>query len=175
MQSAPTLSGWRWSRRRHHSHHSPSAHRGRVGRGQGGGLRRRGEWGRIAHAEQPLECQFEYADLSTGGCCPTGTRARVRRPKPTPATPRCGTLRPSAPPTPRRATTRSCATCFRCCKRSSSGTRYSIHVDPADGLLYAGEPGVQLTWMDAKPGALFPAAAPPPPGGSRRGERQRDL
>ncbi len=32
------------------------------------------------------------------------------------------------------------------------GTRYTIHVDPADGLLYAGEPGVQLTWMDAKVG-----------------------
>lgn len=30
------------------------------------------------------------------------------------------------------------------------GTRYNIHVDPADGLLYAGEEGVQLTWMDAK-------------------------
>ena len=30
------------------------------------------------------------------------------------------------------------------------GTRYNIHVDPADGLLYAGEAGVQLTWMDAK-------------------------
>jgi predicted glycogen debranching enzyme len=29
------------------------------------------------------------------------------------------------------------------------GTRYQIHVE-ADGLLYAGEPGVQLTWMDAK-------------------------
>jgi predicted glycogen debranching enzyme len=29
------------------------------------------------------------------------------------------------------------------------GTRYQIHV-AADGLLYAGEPGVQLTWMDAK-------------------------
>jgi len=32
------------------------------------------------------------------------------------------------------------------------GTRYSIQVDPSDGLLYAGEPGVQLTWMDAKVG-----------------------
>jgi predicted glycogen debranching enzyme len=32
------------------------------------------------------------------------------------------------------------------------GTRYQIHVDPADGLLYAGEAGVQLTWMDAKIG-----------------------
>jgi predicted glycogen debranching enzyme len=32
------------------------------------------------------------------------------------------------------------------------GTRYNIHVDPPDGLLYAGGPGVQLTWMDAKVG-----------------------
>ncbi|MEM8533653.1 MAG: amylo-alpha-1,6-glucosidase [Chloroflexota bacterium] len=30
------------------------------------------------------------------------------------------------------------------------GTRYHIHVDPSDGLLYAGEPHVQLTWMDVK-------------------------
>lgn len=29
-------------------------------------------------------------------------------------------------------------------------TRHQIHADPADGLLYAGEPGVQLTWMDAR-------------------------
>ncbi len=33
-----------------------------------------------------------------------------------------------------------------------AGTRYHIHVDQSDGLLYAGEPGVQLTWMDAKCG-----------------------
>lgn len=32
------------------------------------------------------------------------------------------------------------------------GTRYGIKVDEADGLLRAGEPGVQLTWMDAKVG-----------------------
>jgi predicted glycogen debranching enzyme len=32
------------------------------------------------------------------------------------------------------------------------GTRYGISVDPRDGLLKAGEPGVQLTWMDAKVG-----------------------
>ena len=31
------------------------------------------------------------------------------------------------------------------------GTRYQIHVD-VDGLLHSGEPGVQLTWMDAKVG-----------------------
>ena len=32
------------------------------------------------------------------------------------------------------------------------GTRHGIGVDPADGLLRAGEAGVQLTWMDAKVG-----------------------
>jgi predicted glycogen debranching enzyme len=32
------------------------------------------------------------------------------------------------------------------------GTRYNIHLDSTDGLLYAGETGVQLTWMDAKVG-----------------------
>ena len=31
------------------------------------------------------------------------------------------------------------------------GTRYNIHLD-SDGLIYAGETGVQLTWMDAKVG-----------------------
>ena len=32
------------------------------------------------------------------------------------------------------------------------GTRYGIRVDPVDGLLTGGKPGVQLTWMDAKVG-----------------------
>ncbi|MFN8526707.1 MAG: amylo-alpha-1,6-glucosidase [Chloroflexota bacterium] len=32
------------------------------------------------------------------------------------------------------------------------GTRYGIKMDPEDGLLLAGEPGVQLTWMDARVG-----------------------
>jgi predicted glycogen debranching enzyme len=30
------------------------------------------------------------------------------------------------------------------------GPRYAIHLDPADGLIWMGEPGAQLTWMDAK-------------------------
>lgn len=30
------------------------------------------------------------------------------------------------------------------------GTRYNIHMDESDGLIYAGEAGIQLTWMDAK-------------------------
>src|SRR5439155_1279062 len=33
----------------------------------------------------------------------------------------------------------------------ADGTRYGIHAD-RDGLLAAGQPGVQLTWMDAKVG-----------------------
>ena len=44
-----------------------------------------------------------------------------------------------------------------------AGTRYNIHVDPADGLLFAGSPGVQLTWMDAKIGdwVVTPRAGKP--------------
>jgi len=37
-------------------------------------------------------------------------------------------------------------------KAHVSGTRYNIHVDPSDGLLFGGVPGVQVTWMDAKVG-----------------------
>lgn len=37
-------------------------------------------------------------------------------------------------------------------ERHIAGTRYGIGMDPSDGLLRAGEPGVQLTWMDAKVG-----------------------
>jgi predicted glycogen debranching enzyme len=33
-----------------------------------------------------------------------------------------------------------------------AGTRYGVGLDLADGLIRAGEPGVQLTWMDAKVG-----------------------
>ena len=33
-----------------------------------------------------------------------------------------------------------------------AGARYGIKEDPTDGLLVSGEPGVQLTWMDAKVG-----------------------
>ncbi len=36
--------------------------------------------------------------------------------------------------------------------RHHEGTRHGIGVDPSDGLLRAGEPGVQLTWMDARVG-----------------------
>jgi predicted glycogen debranching enzyme len=43
------------------------------------------------------------------------------------------------------------------------GTRYGIRMDPADGLLYAGEAGTQVTWMDAKVGdrPITPRAGKP--------------
>ncbi|MDF1524108.1 MAG: amylo-alpha-1,6-glucosidase, partial [Trueperaceae bacterium] len=43
------------------------------------------------------------------------------------------------------------------------GTRYGIGVDPNDGLLRAGAPGTQLTWMDAKVGdwVVTPRAGKP--------------
>jgi predicted glycogen debranching enzyme len=37
-------------------------------------------------------------------------------------------------------------------RRHVTGTRFGIHVDPADGLLWQGEDGYALTWMDAKCG-----------------------
>jgi len=37
-------------------------------------------------------------------------------------------------------------------KAYTRGARFGIKVDPSDGLLMAGEKGVQLTWMDAKIG-----------------------
>src|SRR2546423_3262414 len=37
-------------------------------------------------------------------------------------------------------------------ERHVAGTRFGIGADPADGLLRAGAPGLQLTWMDAKIG-----------------------
>jgi predicted glycogen debranching enzyme len=43
------------------------------------------------------------------------------------------------------------------------GTRFGIHEDPADRLIAAGAPGVQLTWMDAKVGerVITPRAGKP--------------
>jgi predicted glycogen debranching enzyme len=41
---------------------------------------------------------------------------------------------------------------FDIIRAHQAGTRFGIRVDPADGLLHSGEPGTQLTWMDAKQG-----------------------
>ena len=74
----------------------------------------------------------------------------------TPSTPRCGTCWPSPPtsaPPAMPAWSTSCCRCLRSIVEwHVRGTRYGIGVDPADGLLRAGEPGVQLTWMDARVG-----------------------
>ncbi len=42
------------------------------------------------------------------------------------------------------------ATCEAILDGYAKGTRYGIHLDESDGLLAAGEPGVALTWMDAR-------------------------
>jgi predicted glycogen debranching enzyme len=49
------------------------------------------------------------------------------------------------------------------CRWYARGTRYNIHADRADGLLNAGQAGVQLTWMDAKVGdwVVTPRAGKP--------------
>lgn len=39
-----------------------------------------------------------------------------------------------------------------CLQAYREGTRFGVRVDPADGILRVGEPGWQVTWMDAKVG-----------------------
>jgi predicted glycogen debranching enzyme len=51
----------------------------------------------------------------------------------------------------RRDVARLKAACLAIVSGYARGTRYGIRLD-VDGLLAAGEPGVQLTWMDAKVG-----------------------
>ena len=85
----------------------------------------------------------------------------ARRPSSTPSTPRCGT---SSRSTSCCSAARSGARLLTSAQRQRAraavtqivsgyarGTRFGIRMD-ADGLLAAGVPGVQLTWMDARVG-----------------------
>ena len=96
-----------------------------------------------------------FARFVSEECFPITFRARAKRPNTTPWMRRCGTSRPCASIL-RRPATSLLRELFPVLEGIMDahvrGTRYNIHVDPADGLLYAGEPGVQLTWMDAKVG-----------------------
>ena len=79
-------------------------------------------------------------------------RRRSRRPSTTPSMPRCGTSRRSARWTNRTSCARNLYGKLKeIVGWFERGSRYGIRVD-SDGLLLAGEPGVQLTWMDAKVG-----------------------
>lgn len=51
-----------------------------------------------------------------------------------------------------RATFRSLLlpACLQIIEKYQSGTHFGIKMDPADGLIMAGDEGTQLTWMDAK-------------------------
>ncbi len=57
----------------------------------------------------------------------------------------------AAGPVPEDEAARLRAACIAILKGYAAGTRYGIRLD-ADGLIACGEPGVQLTWMDAKVG-----------------------
>ena len=91
-------------------------------------------------------------------CCPTASPIAARRRSSTRSTPRSGSSSPStsilAAAAGRRRRRRAHA-CAPPSRRSSTatprGTRFGIRADD-DGLLAAGEPGVQLTWMDAQVG-----------------------
>ena len=86
-----------------------------------------------------------------------GRRARVQHGRRLALVRRRGARLPARPSRPtgrkRRAATvaRSATRCAAILDGHVRGTRYGIRVDE-DGLLAAGEPGVQLTWMDAKVG-----------------------
>ncbi len=57
----------------------------------------------------------------------------------------------AAAPVPEAAAERLRGACIAILEGYAEGTRYGIRMD-ADGLIACGEPGVQLTWMDAKVG-----------------------
>ncbi len=57
----------------------------------------------------------------------------------------------AASPVPKADATRLRAACTAVLEGYAAGTRHAIRLD-ADGLVACGEPGVQLTWMDAKVG-----------------------
>ena len=82
-------------------------------------------------------------------------RRRRRRPSTTPSTPASGSSSPSTTCCARRAgpatTAHAAAACTAILDGYRAGTRYGIGMDP-DGLIRAGAPGLQLTWMDAKVG-----------------------
>ena len=65
-------------------------------------------------------------------------------------------------PVPEADAARLRAACVAILEGYAAGTRFGIRAD-ADGLLMAGQPGVQLTWMDAKVGdwVVTPRAGKP--------------
>ena len=95
---------------------------------------------------------------SPKACCPTASPTPARRPSSTRSTPRSGTSSRSTSSCRRRARGRRPATVSdaapaRSRKSSPATRRHPLrHRMDEDGLLAAGVPGVQLTWMDAKVG-----------------------
>ena len=89
-------------------------------------------------------------------CCPTVFPTTARRPNTTRSMPPSGSSKRCAPTSTYTGDfdfvrDRLYAVLKESIDWHLRGTRYGIRVD-ADGLLACGEPGVQLTWMDAKVG-----------------------
>ena len=99
------------------------------------------------------------AARSPRACCRTASPTPASSPSTTRSTPRSGTSSRRTSSSRRRASSaRARDRRRRCAPRVGqivagyrAGTRYGIRMDE-DGLLAAGVPGVQLTWMDAKVG-----------------------
>ena len=93
---------------------------------------------------------------SIAACCRTASPTAATPPSTTRWTPRSGGSRRFARLTPPPATSALLKELWPVLESvvewHRRGTRYGIGEDPADGLLRAGEPGVQLTWMDARVG-----------------------
>ena len=106
--------------------------------------------------DRPRACSKPSHVSSAKACCRTGFRMQAKPRSTTPSMRRFG----SSPPSTSTCATATIArlldelypTLQSIVAWHRRGTRFGIHVDPADGLLRAGEPGVQLTWMDAKIG-----------------------
>ena len=90
-------------------------------------------------------------------CCPTCFPAPATSPSTTPPMRRSGSSRPGAPMSMRRSDHATLARGLPGARPTSSSGIAGVPATASawirrDGLLSAGEPGVQLTWMDAKVG-----------------------
>ena len=92
----------------------------------------------------------------TEACCPTIFRMPEASRNTTPWMPRSGISKPSGNISSHTMMRHALQKFFPVLagngRRPREWYALQIHVDSSDGLLYAGGPGVQLTWMDAKIG-----------------------
>ena len=120
----------------------------------------------IASTRHATSCSSGRA-RSPRACCPIAFPTRRGSPSSTRSTPRSGSSSPSTTSSTRRRARHDVADAIaraRGCRRRDPGrlrgaARASASALDEDGLLAAGVPGVQLTWMDAKVGDQVDHAA----------------